>query len=66
MWEGGGNAGGTSSTAAFLKDMARMMPPMLQVMKDIGGVEVPEYLAKLTTDAPTESKPSANGAPAAG
>ena len=24
------------------------MPPMLQVMKDIGGVEMPEYLAKLT------------------
>ena len=34
---------------------------MLQVMKDIGGVEVPEYLAKLTGDGP----PSTNGAHAA-
>jgi flotillin len=38
--------------------MARMMPPMLQVMKDVGGVEVPEFVAKLTGDAP----PSTNGA----
>jgi flotillin len=57
VWEGGG-ANGTSNTAAFLKDMARMMPPMLQVMKDVGGVEVPEYLAKLTGDGP----PISNGA----
>lgn len=67
VWEGGGNGGGngTSSTANFIKDMARMMPPMLQVMKDIGGVEMPEYLAKLTGDAPTETPPSVNGTHAA-
>jgi flotillin len=65
VWEGGGNAGGQSSTASFVKDMARMMPPMLQVMKDIGGVEMPEYLAKLTGDAPEVKPPSANGTPAA-
>jgi flotillin len=64
VWEGGhGNGNGQSGTAAFLKDMARMMPPMLQVMKDIGGVEVPEYLAKLTGDAPspTAAPVSSNG-----
>lgn len=68
VWEGGGGAGnGTSNTAAFLKDMAKMMPPMMQVMKDIGGVELPEYFARLTGEAP-EPKPSANGthAPSAG
>ena len=64
VWEGGGGGTG-SNTAAFLNDMARMMPPMLQVMKDVGGVEVPEYLAKLTGEAPAEAKrepaPTANG-----
>jgi flotillin len=30
--------------------MARTLPPMMQVMKDIGGVEMPEYLARLTRD----------------
>lgn len=61
VWEGGGGSG-KSGTAAFVQDMARMMPPMMQVMKDIGGVEVPEYLAKLTPDAPAAAAPSANGA----
>jgi flotillin len=64
VWEGGGS-NGQSATAGFVKDMARMMPPMLQVMKDIGGVEVPEYLAKLTGDTPTDVKPSTNGTPTA-
>jgi flotillin len=59
VWEGGNGSGGDQSkTAAFLRDMARVMPPMMQVMKDIGGVEMPEYLAKLTSDVP----PSTNGA----
>ncbi|MDY3554342.1 SPFH domain-containing protein [Gemmata sp. JC717] len=61
VWEGGGNGTGTSNTAGFLKDMAKMMPPMMQVMKDIGGVELPEYFARLTGDTSTEPKPSANG-----
>ena len=68
VWEGGGNGNGTSSTAAFLKDMARMMPPMLQVMKEVGGVEVPEYLARLTGDGPVAADgkaPSTNGSHAA-
>jgi flotillin len=65
VWEGGGSTTGQSATAGFLKDMARMMPPMMQVMKDIGGVEVPEYLAKLTGDAPPAPPASANGTAAA-
>ena len=32
---------------------------MMQVMKDIGGVEMPEYLARLTTESPSEGKPAA-------
>jgi flotillin len=61
VWEGGN--GDTSKTAAFLQDMARVMPPMLQVMRDVGGVEVPEFVARLTGDdgKPTPT-PTANGA----
>jgi flotillin len=46
VWENGGNHNGTSSTASFLQNMARTLPPMMQVMKDIGGVELPETLAR--------------------
>jgi flotillin len=29
--------------------MARTLPPMMQVMKEIGGVEIPETLARFTS-----------------
>ncbi|HMO85979.1 MAG TPA: flotillin family protein, partial [Lacipirellulaceae bacterium] len=47
VWENGGQ-NGRSSTADFLHKMAGTLPPMLQVMRDIGGVEIPESLAKLS------------------
>jgi flotillin len=47
VWENGKGANGRSSTADFLHSMAGTLPPMLQVMKDIGGVEIPDALAKL-------------------
>ncbi len=46
VWENGG-ANGRSNTADFLHKMAGTLPPMLQVMRDIGGIEIPESLAKL-------------------
>jgi flotillin len=55
VWENGG-AGGKSNTADFLSGMARSLPPMMQVMRDIGGVELPESLLKLSGD---DSKPAA-------
>jgi len=47
VWENGGQ-NGSSQTANFLQNMARTLPPMMQVMKDIGGVELPESLVKFT------------------
>jgi flotillin len=47
VWEGGAQ-NGTGATAGFLHNMARTLPPMMQVMKDIGGIELPETLADLT------------------
>jgi flotillin len=61
VWEGGGNGHGAgSNTSAFLQSLARTLPPMLQVMKDVGGVEMPEFLAKLQVDQPAAA-PSPNG-----
>ena len=40
VWEGSG-ARRTDATANWLHNMARTLPPMMQVMKDIGGVEIP-------------------------
>jgi flotillin len=49
VWENGGH-NGKSSTADFLSGMAKTLPPMMQVMRDIGGVELPESLVKLGAD----------------
>ncbi|HEY2416210.1 MAG TPA: SPFH domain-containing protein [Pirellulaceae bacterium] len=58
VWENGGH-NGKSSTADFLSGMAKTLPPMMQVMRDIGGVELPESLVKLGAD---DSKPAATAA----
>jgi flotillin len=50
VWENG-HQNGTSSTSNFLQNMARTMPPMMQVLKEIGGVELPESLIKFTDEA---------------
>lgn len=47
VWENGTKGGGT---AGFLQNLAKSMPPMLQVMKDIGGIEMPESIIKVHTD----------------
>jgi flotillin len=51
VWEGGNGHNGTSNTSHFLQSLARSMPPMMQVWKDIGGVELPDFIAKLTPEA---------------
>jgi flotillin len=49
VWENGGQ-NGHGTTAGFLQSFARTLPPMMQIMKGIGGVEVPEYLASLSPE----------------
>jgi flotillin len=62
VWENGG-ANGRSNTADFLHKMAGTLPPMLHVMRDIGGIDIPDSLAKLTG---AENTLAANGASHAG
>ncbi|MBN2578933.1 MAG: flotillin family protein [Pirellulales bacterium] len=59
VWEGA-NQNGTSATANWLHNMARTLPPMMQVLKDVGGVQIPETLADLA-----EGKPTPDGEPVA-
>src|SRR5678815_1849464 len=64
VWEGG-NQNGRSSTADFLSGMAKSMPPMLQVMRDIGGIELPTSLVRMagveSDSVATAPVPPANG-----
>jgi flotillin len=45
VWENGGKDG--SNTSNFLQNMARTLPPMMQVMRDVAGIELPETILKM-------------------
>jgi len=55
VWDGGGaNAG----TAGFLQNLSRTLPPMMNVLRDIAGVELPTFLGKLQAEANGAAKPT--------
>lgn len=60
VWENGGS-NGKSSTADFISGFARSLPPMMQVMKDIGGVELPESLVRFTGEDRVGVSPNGDG-----
>ena len=48
VWDGAnGGANAETATSNWLRNMAKTLPPMLEVMKEIGGVEFPDVFAKL-------------------
>jgi flotillin len=55
--------GGNGTTANFLQSLAGALPPTMKIMKDIGGVDMPEYFGKLQADAPAAAPAPAAGAP---
>ncbi|MCP3914272.1 MAG: flotillin family protein [bacterium] len=57
VWDGNGGEGGSTNTANFVRSLAGALPPALQMMKDIGGVDMPEFLGKIVAE-------DSNGPPA--
>ena len=57
VWDSGQNGPGGSGNGAanFLRGMGSSLPPVLQIMKDIGGVEMPEYFGRLMGDEASET-----------
>jgi flotillin len=49
VWDGGGPNGATSG---FLQSMANTLPPMMHVLREIAGVELPTYLGKMAGEQP--------------
>lgn len=65
VWENGG-ANGSGSVAGFLQNMAKTLPPMMQIMQEIGGVQMPEYFGKMAGAPPKpDAEPSAPPRPQA-
>ncbi len=59
VWDGAnGGANGETATSSWLRNMAKTLPPMLEVMKEVGGVEFPDVFAKLAgTEQAVEKAP---------
>lgn len=55
VWDGGQNGEGGNGASNFLRGLGSSLPPMLQIMKDIGGVEMPEYFGRLMSEEPTKT-----------
>jgi flotillin len=64
VWDGGPGKDGKSATAGFLQGLAGSLPPMLQMMRDIGGVEMPAYFGKLADAPGAMSAPAETVSPA--
>ena len=53
VWEGGNASGDGSAvggSAGFIQGIARSMPPMMQVLRDVAGVELPTFLGTMAPD----------------
>ena len=44
VWDGGSGQGGASG---FLRGLGQAVPPLMDVMRNIGGVELPEYFGRM-------------------
>ncbi|MGI5830931.1 MAG: flotillin family protein [Thermoguttaceae bacterium] len=62
VWDGAGGSDGKTATANWLHQMSKTLPPMLEVMKEIGGIEFPDVLSKIKTE--RETPQSASPSPA--
>ena len=55
VWDGGGNGDGKGGTAQFVKSLGSMLPPMMEMMRDVGGVQMPEFFGKLIDEKAEEN-----------
>jgi flotillin len=60
VWDSG--QGGKGGASGFLQSMAGTLPPMMNVLRDIAGVELPGYVAKLSDAERPAAEPTASAA----
>ena len=53
VWDGG-KGSATNAAADFIRGVAHSVPPTLDILKDIGGVDIPHYIGSLNDNTSTE------------
>ncbi len=62
VWDSGKGVDGSGGAAGFLQSLARSIPPMMNLMQDVGGVKMPEFFGKVVGDATADAVPPAPAA----
>ncbi len=51
VWDGGHANGGPGGAAGFVQNVAHAVPPIMQVLKDVAGIDLPPVLGAMRDDA---------------
>ena len=62
VWDSGAGNGGTSSTASFISNLVKSLPPLHEVA-EMAGVELPEYLGRLVDTRAGTERPAGEDQP---
>jgi flotillin len=62
VWDAG-NGDGKGGASGFLKSLGSSIPPLMDVMRNVGGVELPSYFGKLVPSDEGEAAPQPTAAP---
>ena len=50
VWDGGHQNGGPGGAAGFVQNVAHAVPPIMQVLKDVAGIDLPPVLGAMKSD----------------
>jgi flotillin len=65
VWGGGNGNGSDVGVSSFVRDLAGTVPPVLQMMRDIGGVKIGDRFITLDDDAQPDAATSGDAKPPA-
>jgi len=63
VWDSGNNAEGTNATSNFVRGLASSLPPTMDIMKHVAGVDIPAYFGDLPNYKPDDFQKTPKSAP---
>jgi flotillin len=65
MWNGAGTGANGGGVSSLVEDLVKVLPPLMQVAEEIGGVQLPGIFGKRATDSASQGTISTPPSPAA-
>ena len=64
MWNGATSNGANGGVSSLVEDLVKVLPPLMQVAEEIGGVQLPGIFGKRASDSPVTAPVPASAAAA--